>query len=163
MTFSQADLGNALAQCAAYAADLPWGSHDLLFALVPTAELRLQAPDLVGEGDDAPLSPVLQEVDDPSVDTATLLAGIGWPDAVVGTALLTEITVVAPDGGDDDGRRARLIGGALRTGARLALLDVQPDESDDPDSPNHLRTHPELAPELLDALAATFDEVPAEG
>lgn len=158
MTYSQADLGNALAQCAAYAAELPWDSPDLLFALVPTAELMRQAPDLVSEGDDSPLSPVLQELDDPTADTATVLAGIGWPEAVAGTALVTEITVVSPDGDDGAGRRARLIGGALRTGQRLALLAL---EAVDADDPNHLRTHPELAPELLDALAATFDEAPA--
>lgn len=159
MTFSQADLGNALAQCAAYAAELPWGSPDLLFALVPTEVLVRQAPQLVGDGDDSALSPVLQDPEDPYADTATLLATIGWPDAVAGCALVTEITVVPPDGDHGDGRRARLFGGVLRTGSRLALLAVEPDEADG-DDPGHLRTHPELAPELLDALAATFDQEP---
>lgn len=156
MSFSQADLGNALAQCAAYAAELPWGSPDFLFALVPTDVLARQAPHLIDDGDDSALSPVLQDPEDPYADTETILATIGWPDAVAGCALVTEITVVPPDGDESQSRQARLIGGALRTGPRVALLALRPDESDG-DEPNHLRTHPDLAPELLDALAATFD------
>ncbi|MFZ2509986.1 MAG: hypothetical protein WAW85_02695, partial [Gordonia sp. (in: high G+C Gram-positive bacteria)] len=74
-------------------------------------------------------------------------------------ALVTEITVVPPDGATSAARQARLIGGALRTGARLALLDVQPHPDDDPEAARHLRTDPDLAPELLDALTATFDDV----
>lgn len=158
MSFSQADLGNALAQCAAFASDQPWGSPDLLFALVPTQILAAQAPDVVDHGDNSPLSPVLQEPEDPTVDTATLIASLAWPEAVAGCALVTEITVVPPDGDQNQSRQARLIGGALRTGSRLALLDVQPHPDDDPDAANHLRTSPDLAPELLEALAATFDD-----
>lgn len=159
MRFSQADLGNSLAQCAAYAADLPWGSPDQVFALVSTAVLRSQAPELVDDDDDSPLSPVLQELPEPDADTATLLATLAWPPQVAGCGLVTEITVVPPDGDPAHGRRARLIGGVLRTGARLALLDVEASPEDDPDTPRHLRTSPDLAPELLDALAATFDDV----
>lgn len=157
MSYSQADLGNALAQCAEFVADRPWGSADLLFAVVPTAELAGQAPDLVDEGDDSVLSPVLQDPPDGNTDTETLLASIGWPELVVGCALVTEITVVPPDQNSDEARRARLIGGVLRTGQRLALLALEPDP-EHPDDPNHLRTHDELAPELLDALTATFEE-----
>lgn len=158
MSFSQADLGNALAQCAAYAKDLPWGSPDLLFGLAPTALLAAQAPELVDGDDDSALSPVLQDPEDPYADTETLLATLSWPDAVAGCALVTEITVVPPDDAAGTRRRARLIAGALRTGSRLALLDVEPAEDDDPATAHHLRTHADLAPELLDALAATFDD-----
>ncbi|WP_298444680.1 PPA1309 family protein [Gordonia sp. (in: high G+C Gram-positive bacteria)] len=158
MSFSRADLGNALAQCAAYADGLPWSSPDQLFALVPTAVLAEQAPELVDENDDSALSPVLQEAGRPGASTEELLATIGWPEPVAGCALVTEITVVPPGGDESQGRRARLIGGVLRTGSRVALLALEPD-ADDPDDPNHLRTHDDLAPELLDALAATFEEV----
>ncbi|MFZ2511669.1 MAG: hypothetical protein WAW85_11365, partial [Gordonia sp. (in: high G+C Gram-positive bacteria)] len=60
MSYSQADLGNALAQCAAFASEQPWGSVDLLFALVPTGMLTAAAPHLVDDADDSILSPVLQ-------------------------------------------------------------------------------------------------------
>lgn len=165
MSYSQADLGNALAQCADYMTEIDWGCPDLLFAIVPTALVAGAAPQLVDEDDDSVLSPVLQDPEDPYADTQTLLATTAWPEQVVGCALVTEITVVPPAGGADThteradgtagGRRARLIGGVLRTGPKLALLALEPDP-DRPDDPNHLRTHPELAPELLDALAATF-------
>ncbi len=169
MSYSQADLGNALAQCADYVAAIDWGCPDLLFGIVPTALLASSAPELVDEGDDSVLSPVLQDPEDPYADTETVLATTAWPEQVVGCALVTEITVVppgdsAPDGSTPrdgalqpgaGGRRARLIGGVLRTGQRLALLALEPDP-ERPDDPNHLRTHPELAPDLLDALAATF-------
>ncbi|MFT3661426.1 MAG: hypothetical protein QM809_08495 [Gordonia sp. (in: high G+C Gram-positive bacteria)] len=144
MSFSQADLGNALAQCADYAKELPWESPDLLFALIPTA---LLGADLA---DGTALSPVLQDQEDP--DLQDLPA-----EVVAGRALVTEITVVPPDGLESTGRRARLIAGVLRTGARLALLDVEPSPDDDPAQQNHLRTHPEMAADLLDELAATFD------
>lgn len=159
MSFSQSDLGHALAQCAAFADEQRWGSPDLLFALVPTAVLAGAAPELVDASDDSALSPVLQEPTDPDADTATLLGSLAWPEQVVGCALVTEITVVPPTGDTSLTRQARLIGGVLRTGARLALLDVQPHPDDDPEAPRHLRTDPDLAPELLDALRSTFDDV----
>ncbi len=158
VSFSQADLGTALAHCAAFADQQPWGSPDLLFALVPTPLLAAQAPELVEADDDSALSPVLQEPENSDADTAALLGSLAWPEAVAGCALVTEITVVPPDGDLAQSRQARLIGGALRTGARVALLAVQPHPGDDPAAERHLRTSPDLAPELLEALAATFDD-----
>ncbi|MFT3714382.1 MAG: PPA1309 family protein [Gordonia sp. (in: high G+C Gram-positive bacteria)] len=154
MSFSQADLGNALSQCAGYADSLPWGSPDLLFALASTADLAAEEPGLIDDDDPSALSPVLQETD-PDIHVDQLLATTGWPAAVEGCALVTEITVKSPDDPDGEGRRARLIGGALRSGQRVALLSLEPTD-DDPDP--ELRTHPDLAPNLLDALAATFDQ-----
>ncbi|MFT4086330.1 MAG: PPA1309 family protein [Gordonia sp. (in: high G+C Gram-positive bacteria)] len=156
--FSQADLGSALAQCAAYADQFGWGSPDVLFALVPTALLAAQQPELVDEHDTSALSPVVQELDG-DADVSTVLATLAWPDAVVGCALATEISIVPPDpeGGDAapgaEPRTARLIAGALRNGVTTALLAVAPDGSE---GDGVLRTHPDLAVELRQALAATF-------
>ena len=179
--FSQADLGNALAQCAGYVADLPWGSPASLFGLVPTAVLARQAPELIDPADDSALSPILQET--AGSDLESLLTTVSWPDAVVGCAVVTEITVLPPDAESDlddalgplladpeaadsaardaahahpDRREARLIAGVLRTGQRLALLALRPLPDEDPSVSDDLRTHPELAPNVLDALAATF-------
>ncbi|MFM9377345.1 PPA1309 family protein [Gordonia sp. VNK21] len=148
MSYSDADLGNALAQCALFAADRPWASPDLLFALVPTSELAAAAPGLVDPADASALSPVLQETD-PEADLEALLATLAWPGQVAGCALVTEITVQSPDDPEQT-QRARLIAGALRGGRRLALLSLE-------SLPDELRTHPELAPDLLGALAATFE------
>ncbi|WP_026918460.1 PPA1309 family protein [Gordonia shandongensis] len=175
--FSQADLGNALAQCLAYTADIPWGSGPVLFALVPTALLARQVPDLVDPDDGSALSPVVQETT--TADLESLLSTVAWPDQVVGCAVVTEITVLPPDAesdldaaleplladpsaADEAGRRAalahpdrqaaRLAGGVLRTGSRVALLSLRDGDRQSAD----LQTHPELAPNLLDALAATM-------
>ena len=179
--FSQADLGNALAQCAGYAAAGPWGSPATLFALVPTAVLARQAPELIDPNDDSALSPVVQESGD--ADLESLLTTVSWPDAVVGCAVVTEITVLPPDAESTldeafepllsdpeaadaaardaahthpDRRQARLIAGVLRSGQRVALLSLRARDGEDASVESDLRTHPTLAPNVLDALAATF-------
>lgn len=179
--FSQADLGNALAQCAGYAAAHGWGTPSTLFALVPTAVLAQQAPDLVDPDDDSALSPVVQESG--GRDLESLLTTVSWPDAVVGCAVVTEITVLPPDAestldeafepllADPDAadaaardaahahperREARLIAGVLRSGQRVALLSLRARDGEDPSVEHDLRTHPTLAPNVLDALASTF-------
>ncbi|MGB3696060.1 MAG: PPA1309 family protein [Gordonia sp. (in: high G+C Gram-positive bacteria)] len=174
---SQADLGNALAQCLTYAADLPWGSQPTLFALVPTAVLAAQAPGLVDPDDDSALSPVVQETD--TDDLEQLLTTVSWPPQVVGCALVTEITLLPPDAEADldaaleplladadaadeaarraahahpDRRTARLAAGVLRNGKRVALLALREGDAQAAD----LQTHPDLAPNLLDSLAETL-------
>ncbi|NLG45914.1 PPA1309 family protein [Gordonia sp. (in: high G+C Gram-positive bacteria)] len=176
--YSQADLGNALAQCLAYTADLPWGSAPTLFGLVPTQILAAQAPGLVDPDDDSSLSPVVQETH--AADLEELLTTLSWPRPVVGCALVTEITLLPPDAEADldaaleplladptaadeaarqaaathPGRQtARLAAGVLRNGKRVALLALK---NDDGSQSGDLQTHPDLAPNLLDALAQTL-------
>lgn len=59
-------------------------------------------------------------------------------------------------------RTARLAVGALREGGTLALMHLRPDPDEKApgpdDEPPELLTHPELAPNLQAALAATFDQ-----
>ncbi|WP_066161622.1 PPA1309 family protein [Gordonia hydrophobica] len=175
--FSQADLGNALAQCLAYTAELPWGSQPTLFGLVPTGVLAEQAPGLVDPDDDSALSPVVQETD--TAELEQLLTTVSWPAAVVGCALVSEITLLPPDAEADldaaleplladpvaadeaarqaahahPGRQtARLAAGVLRNGKRVALLALREGDGQSGD----LQTHPNLAPNVLDALAQTF-------
>ncbi len=115
-----------------------------------------------------------------------VLATTSWPDAVAGCVLVQEIIVLPPQAEDDldeaftpllsdpeaadaaarntahqhpEHQQARLIAGALRDGPRFALLQLR-----DPADPDGTRTgrlellsHPDLAPGLLDALAATLD------
>lgn len=175
--FSQAELGSALAQCLAYASALPWGSRPTLFALVPTAVLAAQAPGLIDPDDDSALSPVVQETT--SDDLEELLTTVTWPTSVVGCGLVSEITLLPPDAEADldaaleplladpvaadeaarqaakahPGRQtARLAAGVLRNGKRVALLALRDGDAQSTD----VQTHPNLAPNLLDALAQTL-------
>lgn len=115
------------------------------------------------------------------------LATTSWPEAVRGCVLVQQIVVLPPDAeqtlddaiapllADRDaadragrdaaithpGRRdARLYAGVLREGVSLCLLQVRPDEDDEEDpfgTDLDLRTAPNLAPNLIEALAHTLE------
>jgi hypothetical protein len=125
--------------------------------------------------------------DDPQTQAEELehvLATTSWPAAVAGCALVQEIIVLPPHASDDldevfvplladpeaadaaardtarshpGQQQARLIAGALRDGSRLALLQLR--DSADAETPGRLEllSHPDLAPGILEALAATLD------
>ncbi len=97
-----------------------------------------------------------------------------WPDAVHGCALAQEIVVLPPEAeaalptGDSTGdsdtmrriaaehprrREARLVAAVLRDGTAACVLRLRGEDGDDED---HLVEHPELAPNLTDALLATL-------
>ena len=152
-----------------------WDQPPQLFALVPTAELVEREPDLVGQVDQAaPLTPVAQDAL-PNEDLAEALAAIMWPDAVHGCALAQEIVVLPPEAeatlptGDstaesDAMRRiaaehprrqeARLVAAVLRDGTTACVLRLRA-EGQDP-SDDEIVEHPELAPNLTDALLTTL-------
>ncbi|MEV4126210.1 PPA1309 family protein [Nocardia sp. NPDC049707] len=112
------------------------------------------------------------------------LATTSWPDAVSGCLLVQEIVVLPPDAEStlDDaltplladheaadaaaraaaethpGRRtARLFAAVLRTGAELCLLQVKPEDDTDDFGDLDLRTYPNLAPNLIEALHHTLE------
>ncbi|MFI6365837.1 PPA1309 family protein [Nocardia sp. NPDC050630] len=112
------------------------------------------------------------------------LATTSWPDAVSGCVLVQEIVVLPPDAETtlDDaltplladheaadaaaraaaethpGRRtARLFAAVLRTGADLCLLQVKPEDDVDDFGDLDLRTYPNLAPNLIEALHHTME------
>ncbi|GAA4479987.1 PPA1309 family protein [Rhodococcus olei] len=158
----------ALVPTAALAAAEP----DLLDQLEDGAELtpveQEPFPEDVGGG-----SPALDE----------FLATTSWPAGVVGCVLVQEIVVLPPDaasaldsavapvladehaademarataGAHPERRDARLIAAVLRDGPSACVLALKPDE-DDPDAEPELLTHEDLAPNLVNALYATFD------
>ncbi|MBB4968208.1 hypothetical protein F4559_005567 [Saccharothrix violaceirubra] len=148
-----------------------WNQAPQLFALVPTAELLARQPELAGQLDPAasPLTPIAQEsLPDDELDKA--LAGIVWPDVVTGCALAQEIVVLPPDAeeslsadlGDAEARRiaaehprrreARLVAAVLRDGTVSCVLRLRGGV----EAPDEVVEHPELAPNLTDALLATF-------
>jgi hypothetical protein len=114
------------------------------------------------------------------------LATTSWPEAVRGCVLVQQIVVLPPDAEQslDDaiaplladreaadraardaaithpGRRdARLFAGVLREGVSLCLLQIRPEEDEEDPFGNDidLRTAPNLAPNLVQALAHTLE------
>jgi hypothetical protein len=151
-----------------FVATAGWDQPPQLFALVPTADLVEREPELVGQVDPAaPLTPIAQD-SLPSEDLAEALAGIMWPDAVHGCALAQEIVVLPPEAestlpmGDSAMRQiaaehprrreARLVAAVLRDGTAACVLRLRGDDEHDGD----VVEHPELAPNLTDALLATL-------
>ncbi|WP_030534399.1 PPA1309 family protein [Prauserella rugosa] len=162
-----------------------WGQPPQLFALVPTADLLAQQPELADQLDpESTLTPVAQD-SLPDDDLAEALARIAWPEAVHGCALAQEIIVLPPDAEDElpdvdeatgvspsDVERlkqaaaghprrteARLVAAVLRDGPaacvmRLRGIRTQPEDDSEPTE--EIVEHPELAPNLVDALRATL-------
>jgi hypothetical protein len=181
---SAADWSSALPTAAREVEDFlsesGWDQPPQLFALVPTAQLLQAEPGLatrlaVAEG----LTPVAQ---DPltDADVAEKLAEICWPDGVTGCALAQEIVVLPPaaeaeldqavagaEGSQDDldrvavrvaqrhpdRRDARLVVAVLRAGGHCCLLRVRGTG----DQPDELVEHPDLAPNMVNALLRTLD------
>ena len=146
-----------------------WDRPPQLFALVragrftaddPATAARLGVDRLPADA----LTPVEQDglPDEPLDD---LLAGIAWPAAVEGCAISQEIVILPPSAEaeltDDhlaarasshpERREARLVVAVLRDGDSAALLRLR-----DADGADDLLTGPDLAPNLVAALLATF-------
>jgi hypothetical protein len=156
-----------------FVATAGWDQPPQLFALVPTAQLVEAQPDLAGQVDaGALLTPVAQD-SLPSEDLAEALAGIMWPEAVRGCAVAQEIVVLPPaaedtlpageETGDTDvlrkiaaehpmRREARLVAAVLRDGTAACVLRIRATDGDD----DEVVEHPELAPNLTDALLDTL-------
>lgn len=157
-----------------------WDQPPQLFALVPTAALLDEQPELAGQLDRAnPLTPVAQEAL-PEGDLAESLGRIAWPEIVVGCALAQEIIVLPPDveaelegvaeadaerlrrAAADHPRRteARLVAAVLREGDVACVMRLRGTRSDDAsaeaDAVDEIVESPDLAPNLLDALKTTF-------
>jgi hypothetical protein len=162
------DLSAAAREVEEFVASAGWDQPPQLFALVPTAELVEREPELAGQVDQAaPLTPVAQDPL-PDTDLADALGGIMWPDAVHGCALAQEIVVLPPSAeaelpADSDSltqvaathpqrQEARLVAAVLRDGTAACVLRLRGDATTEP----QIVEHPELAPNLTDALLATL-------
>lgn len=155
-----------------------WDVGPTLFALVPTRLLAADPAaaaalgDLAGE-DPSEISPeaitpiAQEELPDGPLDE--VLAQIGWPDEVLGCALSQEIVMLPPSAEpelDDltvesaaaaaldhpDRREARLVVAVLRDGRSAGILRLRGTAETGDD----LLTGPDLAPNLVAALSATF-------
>ncbi|MFI5539460.1 PPA1309 family protein [Nocardia sp. NPDC051900] len=119
-----------------------------------------------------------------SIALDEFLATTSWPPAVRGCVLVQEIVVLPPDAestlddalapllADHDAadaaaraaaeahperREARLFAAVLRDGASLCLLQLRPADDADDFGDLDLRTYPNLAPNLVEALHHTLE------
>ncbi len=164
------DLAAAVAEVEEFAAAAGWDRPPHLFALVRTEELTAAQPSLAAELGTSTYTPIAQDPL-PDRDVERALAQVSWPPAVAGCVLVQEIVVLPPSAqaelSDDpatataqaaahpERTEARLVAGVLRDGRRACLLRIRFNGADD-DAPPLLRGA-ELAPNLLDGLAATFE------
>jgi hypothetical protein len=157
-----------------HVASAGWDQNPRLFALVPTAALVAAEPGLDGglqAQDLAPgaLSAVEQEGLEATSSLESLLGRLAWPPEVHGTALTVERMVVPPDAERDlpedadaalevltshPGRRdIRLVVAVTRAGASVCLLRQRDHDRDD-----RVASGPDLAPGIVHALRATFED-----
>jgi hypothetical protein len=151
-----------------FVATAGWAQAPQVFALLPTAQLLTQAPDLADQLDPASLlTPIAQEeLTDKALEQE--LASILWPDTVAGVVLVREIVVLPPDvqSQSDNAealaklaeehpqrRVARLTVGVLRDGTHTCLLHLQ----QTPIEPDELVEGPDFAPNLVTLLKSTLD------
>lgn len=150
----------AVAEVEEYVDDAGWDAPRQLFALVPTAELLAHEPGLIGHVTAAADSPgasaaasapeftPVEQGSLPGETVAAALATIAWPDEIAGAVLVLEIGV---EGGNGPAE-GRLAVGVMRgrPGGMCALRWRHA-----PEGP--VTFGPELAPELIEALHATFE------
>ena len=156
-------LAAAMAEVDEFAAVAGWNAPRRMFALVDTRELLAAEPGLAGSIDAAAeLTPIAQD-DLPGDGLADALAGISWPSEVLGCVLLVGIGTGSVADSAFDGTvtggaepetvsEGRLIVGVLRDRPGGACLLRWREHPDQPIS------DPRLAPGLVDALQATFED-----
>lgn len=155
-----------------------WDARPTLFGLV-RSELVV---DLRGtaDADEAPLTLIVQDLPVEATGSPDALADylvrIAWPEEVTGAILAQEIMFrdTASDGGPaaqagadvraNPPRPARLFSGVLRDGSQQTLLQLRPTAEElaaggpFAEDDVQLRGGPEIAPEVIAALAFGFED-----
>jgi hypothetical protein len=167
-------LARAVAEIEQHVSGDGWDQGPRLFALALTTDLLSREPalaDRLGLEAKAPaagqLTPVEQELPDRELED--VLATIAWPGTVIGCALALERIVLPPDAEagmptnaaeaaawaarHPDRADVRLVVAVMRDGARSAVLRIRGHDDD-----SELLHGPELAPDVANALAATFTD-----
>jgi hypothetical protein len=153
-----------------HSAEVGWDAPPRLYALVETALLHSQEPELAEQlGIPASIDSIaaLEQPPLPGEGAVeNVLATIAWPDGVSGCALVLERIVLPPEVEEempaedvDDWVAAhpkredvRVIVGVLRDGTRYSALRLRKHDEDD-----EVLSGPDLVPALADALAATLE------
>ena len=169
-------LTRAVLEIDEYASGLGWDQPARLFALVDTARLRTDEPELAAQlgfndgGATAPLTPIEQDEIPAGTPLDEFLATIAWPGAVAGCALTVERLMLppsaessVPEGLDEAGlvdwvaahpdrQEVRMTVAVLRDGTRESALRLR-----EKDSASDVLTGSELVPGLAEALSVTFE------
>jgi len=167
-------LAAAVLEVENHVADGGWDQPAQLYALVETARIVAQEPDLASAMglDEASaqgsLTPVEQEGLPAGVPLEEVLGQIAWPDDVAGCAAVLERLVLPPDADDDipedpaeaerfarehpDRQEVRIAAGVTRAGASYCALRLR--AHDDAQS---VVDGTELVPGLLDLLRTTLE------
>lgn len=164
------DLLHAVVEIDRHVAQDGWDQPTLMFALVPSRQLRLTSPNLadkLGITEDGPALTTFEQAPPPAdVPLDEFLAGITWPSQVSAAAIVVERLVLPPQAEQDvaaaadpvaaarehpDAEEVRLVVAVDREGNRMCALRLRSQ-----DDPEQVRTGPDLVPGLADALAATF-------
>lgn len=167
MIVVMADLSALVSELERHAGESGWDQPARLFALVDTADLLEREPHLrpeVAEPELGMLTPIEQEPVEG--DLAEFLAGIAWPEEVLGCALVNEVWLLpetageAPEGVDPDEwvaehpqrRDVRISVAVLRDGSRHGCLRVRGAEGDE----DEVVVAQDLVPNLVEALLDTL-------
>lgn len=179
-------LTRAVLEIDEYAAGLGWDQPSRLFALVDTAQLRAEEPELAGqlgldedgENSDTPqvsLTPVEQDELPSDTPLDEFLATIAWPTPVIGCAMTVERLMLPPSAESSvpeelqqEGAEEQLSEWVAEHPERqevrmtVAVLRDGTRESAvrlrEKDATTEVLTGAGLVPGLADALAATFDD-----
>lgn len=168
-------LAAAVLEIESHLAGAGWDQPSRLYALVDTAQLVEQEPQLAAAlGLDEPaeqgsLTPIEQDELDPSRRLEEFLPTVQWPGAVVGCAAAVERLVLPPEVDAQipedpvqaaefaqrhpDRSEVRIIAGVTRHGSAYCAVRTR-----DHDDDHEVMGGPDLVPELLDLLRGTLEE-----
>lgn len=163
------DLLAAVLEIEGHVASDGWDQPTLLFALVPTEQLRRDQPALAAQLGVTSSGPAVTTFEQPppplGEDLGGFLAGISWPPEIAGAAVVVERIVLPPEAEEAIADRPdaatlarehpqaqdmRIVVGVSRTGARMCALRLRGGDDDS------VLTGADLVPSLADALLATF-------
>ncbi len=166
-------LGGLAREIEEFVGSAGWDQGPQLFALVPTSVLIAEQPELAEQlAEAAELTPIAQE-GLPAEDIGEALAQIEWPETVHGCALAQEIVILPPEAqaevdelGENDEhleqlaaqhpqrREARLVAVVHRNEVAACVLRLR--AAADEEEPEEIVEHPDLAPNLVEALRTTL-------
>jgi hypothetical protein len=163
------DLLEAVLELERHANSEGWDQPTLLFALVHSADVRREQPELARQIGIAESGPAITsfEQEPPGPDQAIdeFLARIEWPNIIAGAAIVVERVVLPPEAekalanvahpdvearAHPQAREMRIVAAVARSGEHMCAVRMlgAPDDS--------VLTGNDLVPGLAEALAATF-------
>lgn len=167
-------LAAAVLEIENHIAEAGWDQPARLYALVDTARIVAQEPDLAAQmgldaaSEEGSFTPVEQEPLPPEQSLEVTLQSIVWPDDVAGCAAVVERLVLPPEVDPEipedpaDAERfarehplrqeVRIVAGATRAGATYCALRLRAHDDD-----QSVVDGTELVPGLLDLLRSTLE------